>query len=359
MIDLSRLQFPTVDRAFLKGIFWILVFIFFASIYASPRGVYDRFLKNPEVRTNVLTLGNEVNIERDVWTQRMVTIENQGNDDASDLYINIHVPNGVIKRIAVRSDERYSASELNLNAGTYTLEVERLAPKARIAVLLWSKQADLTGSDELTATVSAAFDGGIALSEANATALAEVQGLGSSLVVGIQSMITKFEDKLGVQEWTDAAGQILPLIGVYDFEGIPSSDDDFRRALTATGMIIFAAWLFLRREWAGLIMAFIVGIFIWLFIDFDMNIIWLGFAVAVGSIALRLTNSFRELLILSVLVLIGLAVITVSTELQHWMCTNPFENNISYVMNCLPVKMPGGIVLGYLAVHFYLIVTEL
>lgn len=43
MLDFGDMHLPTVDRTCLKGIFWTLVFLFLATLFASARGVYDLF----------------------------------------------------------------------------------------------------------------------------------------------------------------------------------------------------------------------------------------------------------------------------------------------------------------------------
>ena len=89
MIDFGNLRFPTVDRTFLKGIFWILVFLFLATIFASARGIYDKFLKRPEVRISSVQIGPEWVDDGTLWSQTATVVVNKGNTDAHDVFIGI------------------------------------------------------------------------------------------------------------------------------------------------------------------------------------------------------------------------------------------------------------------------------
>ena len=108
MIDPSRIQFPKVNKTFLKGFFWLLVFLFLASVFSSARGIYDRFLRKPEVRKDVVQLGQDVRLGNQLWIQRAIIIHNRGNDDARNVQIKCLFPNGMITRIIVISEEEYS-----------------------------------------------------------------------------------------------------------------------------------------------------------------------------------------------------------------------------------------------------------
>ena len=69
MVDPSKIQFPKVNRAFLKGLVWMLFFLFLASVFVSARGVYDIFIKRPEVRVAVLPIGEHAIMSNITWSQ--------------------------------------------------------------------------------------------------------------------------------------------------------------------------------------------------------------------------------------------------------------------------------------------------
>lgn len=359
MINFSDLNFPTVDRTFLKGIFWILVFLFLSTLFVSARGIYNKFLRSPEVRAQTVPIGRDIALDTSVFIQRAIVIENRGNSDARNVFISLSIPNGNINRLEVDAPDKYVMVNVN-GKSRQAIEMPRLSPGAEVKILLWGdyfSQVIQPRYEEIVRT-SVSFDGGVAEEREERTALEEIRNLGDLLQSGLTAIYEQFNQEINTKRIETLIVSTLPALGVYDISQIENSES-FSAALIAIAMLGFGAWLFFRREWAGLTIAILIGFTLWLFTNFTMNIIWLAIAAIIMSLEFRITRSRKEAAVLFVCLLSIFGVLVANTSLDYWYCTNPFSYDLHEVMNCVPRKVPGGIAVGYLVIGLYLSITEL
>ena len=302
MIDPSRVQFPKVNKTFLQGIFWIGVFLFLATIFSSARGIYAIFLKQPEVRKEIIQLGDDVRDGQKIWLQRAIIVHNRGNDDANNVKIKCLLPNGKISRLEVISDEDYSISDIEHGSADCAYSLVRLSAGSKIVILMWAAVPLANDQKTVMPFVSASYDGGVAVSSEKPTALEEVGGIGNTLKQGVNVIAQQFRAKISADEkLQQLTTKILPSIGIY-FGNTPIvNGSDFKSALIAVFMLIVIAWLLLPRAWAGLFAASSLSLLVWLFVNVEaVAIIWLTVPFVLGIFAFWATRSRKEVILLGV-----------------------------------------------------------
>lgn len=360
MIDPTRISFPKMNKTFLKGIFWLLVFVFLASIFSSAQGIYDKFLRKPEVRKETIKLGHDVHHENRIWIQRAIIIHNRGNEDAKNVQIKCQVPNGEITRLNLISEEDYLINEIEGSSNICSYSLSRLAAGSKVVVLVWSTVSTVNLADKQKSVmpiVSASFDGGIAVSSDRPTALEEIQGIGNTLTKGIDIITQQLNKKTQVDLITQQlVSTLLPLWGIYFIGGTVMSNTDVRNVLITAFMLISIAWLLLPRVWASLLIAGLISLIIWLFVGIWIAAIWFTIPIVLGILALWHTRSRKEMILLIVcLVSIGVLLFNTTTVLE-WDCL--FSNGFR-IFACPLTTIHGGIFFGYLSFTFYLVFVDL
>ena len=364
-------QFPRVNKAFVKGLFWLAVFLFLASIFSSFRVIYDNFLKKPEVRQETVVVGSQVVEDKLAsWSQRAIVVHNRGNADARNVYIQFTVPNGKITRVEPYSEEPFNELQTSVSESrAYTLT--RLASGAKILFLTWFVSVSPTidaGSNQVFMTkaplpiVSTTFDGGTAEAGERLTALEEMQHLGKLLFDGLQSIWLRLEQKLNLSNAGEyIVGTMLPQLGIRYTVTPASANQDMLGALVAIGMLAGFAWLLLNRVWAGLITATFSGLFLWLYLDLKVDVFWLVVPLMLGIAALFTSKSVKERVLLCALLFISIAWLLQSTSVADWSCA---ANEVSTfaltaIFLCSQADLDGGLVMGLSVLAAYLLVVDL
>lgn len=360
MFDFGNFRFPSVNKAFLRGIFWLLIFLFLATIFVSARGIYDRFLQKPELRISIFSIGKDFYEKDGAWIQRGIIVENQGNADATNVLITSFMPNGIVSRIDINSDERYLIEYSGYDSRNAWIDVPRLAQGGAVRILLWGKYLVPIDSiiEQPQPQIHVAYDGGVAESRDTPTALEEIKNLGDLVTSGFVAMYIRFDNQIGFTMISNAIYNNLARFGIYDisYGKIPN---DFRAALVSSIIISGCCWLLLSRGWAGLLIASLIGLLLWLYTDFTVNIVWLAFAVLLTTVSALLTDNEKEAAILSAVLAIGLTILYTFTYPEQWACIG--FNNFSWIemFNCVPVHIPGSITIGFFIVNLYLFATDL
>ena len=363
MIDPSRIQFPKVNKTFLKGFFWLLVFLFLASVFSSARGIYDRFLRKPEVRKDVVQLGQDVRLGNQLWIQRAIIIHNRGNDDARNVQIKCLFPNGMITRIIVISEEEYSEISDSNSTKSCTYSLPRLAAGSKFSLLLWVTSSSMIPNyppKAIDPIVSASFDGGVAVSSDKPTALEEVQGIWLIINNGLRAIIRRFDAKiqpgLVIQHLTLS---LLPLWGIHVYNNTNLDNREINSAFVSVLLLMATAWLLLSRIWAGLFIALLFSLFVWLFFDVYLDTIWLLIPCILGLIALGNTGSIREAIILSSGLVVMFAILLLNMTMVDWDCIRLNTFWTIQMFTCFQSNIHGGVWLGCLLFATYLIIIEL
>lgn len=377
--DFSNFRFPDVNRAFLRGVFWILAFIFLASIFSLAQGIYSRFLQKPEVRKVVLQIGHDIDLENTVLIQRAIIIHNRGNADALNVYIQCSVPSGRITRISVISEEAY-----HRNASDYaddrrdscSYSLARLASNAKFTILLWATVSSVSLSNNNTidySLVSASYDGGSADFGDKPTALEEMKGIGTLIAQGTTGIARQTDKRIGLGSvLQDIVVTTLPNWGVY-IRGLHDTNaGNLRSVFITTLMIMVALWLFSSRLTAGIGFALVVGFLTWLYIDSQVNSTWLVVPLLIAIIeirdlggSIRVTRSSRlqrnyskekGILIFVVLMLVGVFLFINQTSLG---CV--FANASSGIIGCLSsiVTISGGLWMGITVFALYFLMVDI
>jgi len=360
MIDPTRIQFPRINKTFLKGLFWLGVFLFLATIFTSARGVYDIFLPKPEVRKDIVQLGDDVFHRDKIWFQRAIIIHNRGNDDAKNVSIKCFLPNGEITRLEIISDEDYSVSKPENGSEFCSCSLARLAAGSKIIILAWGTVSS-TGrkSDQEAAMpiVSASYDGGIATKSDKLTALEEIEEVGNTLKRGANAIVQQLNRKTRADAILhQLTNVILPSLGIYFVSGPATTSADFGSALLATSMLMVTAWLLLPRAWAGLLIALFFSLLIWLFVDFwVVAIIWLSVPLFLGIFPLLTTRNYKEFILLIVYFISLLALLVTHSTATEWSCL--FSNSFR-IDACTLQTIHGGIPSGYIMFSLYFIFVE-
>lgn len=360
MFDLSNLRLPSVNKTFLQSIFWLLVFLFLASIFVSARGIYDRFLQKPELRLNVFPIFEDFYEEEVVWLQRAIVVENQGNADAANVLITLSMPGGSVNRVNFDSDERYTILRSTYDDQTLVIEVPRLARGASVRMFIWATYFShiRTLIEQPQPKVHVAYDGGIAEPRGTPTALEEIKNLGDLIASGFTAIYQRFDNEIGLTSISRTFYSSLPIVGIYNVS-LTKVPDDFRAAVTSSIIVSICLWLLLRREWAGLLTALLIGFLFWLYTDFTVNILWLAFALLFATIAALITDNNREALILAGFMSVGFIILFHYTSLEQWTCIDYYNLNIMHLFNCVPVHIPGAIVVGYFIISVYTFTVDL
>lgn len=342
MVDPTKLPVPTVNRTFLKGLFWLILFLYLATHISFMRGIYDRLLTRPEVRKEVLTPTNDIILDDKVWIQRAIIFQNRGNGDAKNVYLQFVVPDGKITRLEIVSEEAYTLPITpTLNSGSASLSLERLAAGARVSVYLWaSVSSSRSKADCLT---SATFDGGIAESSDQPTALEEIRNIGSYVTRGLNRLGGRLQSLL------------MPTEAYAFFHSwFPIENQDFREITISILLLLFGSWVVLRRNWFAVMVAVLCGLFILLFADFWVNSSVLFILMALSVIPLVFTRSGTERVIL-----IAGAALVWSMIIEH-PCLEQLaaSGQGSGWLSCVPHRIPGGIAVGYTLLVVYFVFTD-
>ena len=364
MVDPSNIRFPKVNKEFLKGLFWLLFFLFLASVFVSARGIYDIFIKRPEVRVAVLPIGELAIISNTTWSQHAVVVHNRGNESAKNLFVNIRVPKGEIVRTNILSDESYESVGAQLGiSSAYT--ITRLAPGARFITVLWhsSPTPKVSTSDRRTIKplVSVAFDGGVAESAQVPTALEEMQGIGQITSTGLLSIFERLDDRLNLSStWINSVQSSLPQFGIEWSTNDEVPPHEFWGAIISIAIIAGLGWLLLPRAWAGLVTAGLVGVFLWLYLDSRIDTIWMFAPIVIGFIALAFSNSNVERLILVISIAVcGWITVTnyFTSDLQ---CVLQLQYNVNFIdfFSCTQYTVNMGIAVGFIVLHSYLVFVD-
>lgn len=360
MLDLGNLRFPDVNKAFLKGIFWLLVFLFLATIFISARGIYDRFLQKPELRFNIIPIANDLYEENIVWIQRAVIVENQGNADASNVIITSFMPSGAIDRIDIYSDEQYTLESSENKSSESIIKLTRLAQGASTRLFIWGYHlTNIYGVvEQPKLQIYVTYDGGVAEPRGTPTALEEIKNLGDLVGSGFQAIYQRFNNEIGLTFLLQAIYASLPTLGIYDvsFEPMP---EDFKAAFISLLIVSVCIWLLLRKEWAGFIIAVLIGFLLWLYTDFTVNIVWLAISTFIATIAALITESNKEATILIIVMFISFTILMSYTWLDQWTCINYPPSTVTQILNCVPVRIPGGIVVGFFVISIYTFIVEI
>lgn len=277
----SGIQLPDirVNRTFMRGIFWLLLFLFLATILTSARGIYDRINRRAELRYQVETTNAGILSDDEIWIEQIVQLRNGGNGDAQAVYLAVLLPGQNLTRWRVLGYEPYLIETIDNSRDSLALSMDRLASGAEISLIIWSSYPVYEKS--VPVIVSAAFDGGIAESSEHLTSFEEFRTVGDILSRGIKQN----KDRLGQQFDTLVTNQViteqLTLLGVQDFDFNSFNDKQFKDAFVAAAVIVFAAWLFLSRELAGAVTAIVAGMLVWLYTDASVRIEWLSWGAVV------------------------------------------------------------------------------
>lgn len=360
MFNFGDVKFPSVNKTFLRGIFWLLVFLFLATIFVSARGIYDRFLQKPELRYSLIPISNDFYEEDVVWIQRVALLENKGNADASNVFITLFMPSGVIGRINIYSDESYESTFSKHEDKTVLIKVPRLAQGASIRIFVWANHlTSIYGTiEQPKLQMYVAYDGGIAEARGTPTALEEIKNLGDLIGSGFLAIYRRFDNEIGLTLLSDIIYINLPSFGVYDVSFAPMPED-FKAAIISLAIVSACVWLLIRREWAGFIISILLGFLLWLYTDFTVNIIWLALSTFLTTIAALATASNKEAAILLTVVIVSFTIMMNYTWLDQWVCIGGFSFAVTQILNCVPVRIPGGIMIGFFIISLYTFIVEL
>ncbi len=346
MIDPSQIRFPSIDKAFLRGIFWLLIFIYLAESFSIFRGIYDHFLGRPEVRYEITSQSTDIVAGGEYWLQRTVRVNNGGNGDAKNVRVQIAIPGSQITRLKIMSEEAYSTPEEQelLDDGASTLALDRLAAGAQVVITVWAVISSHIDHPEIA--ISATFDGGSAESSQRPTALEEIHLLADTFARGLRTLWLRLSARFAFPSLYRDASSRFPL-----------ADTEFREAFLATAILLVGAWLLLPRHLAAVLFAFAGGGFAFLFLDFWVSSTTLVIATILAIVALLFTRSNRERL-----VLVGGTILTWFWVIDRQCLATLLPNNLSLglaIPACVPLEVPGGIWLGYGLMVLYLGFIEL
>jgi len=343
----------------------MLFFLFLASVFVSARGVYDIFIKRPEVRVAVLPIGEHAIMSNITWSQHAIVVHNRGNESAKNLYVNIRVPEGDIVRTNILSDESYESVGTQLgNSEAYTLT--RLAPGARFITVLWhsSPTPKVSTNDHRTIRplVSVTFDGGVAESAQVPTALEEMQGIGVLTSRGLLSISERLDDRLDLSStWIYTVQSTLPQFGIEWSTKDEVPPDELWGAIISIAIIAGLGWLFLSRAWAGLVTASLVGIFLWLYLDSQIDTIWILVPILFGIVALLFrANSNAERLILFISILSCAAIAYFNGFISDCQCISQQSIPVNFIdfFSCTQYTVNVGTVMGFTVLHVYLVLVD-
>jgi len=158
-------------KVWVSLILLILVLMLLVSRYSWARISFGQLLAYPEIRfyrhpSRVARVGTEY-LSEDIYT-----FENRGSKSASEVYLSVVVPTGRVTRYDFICQEPYTVSETLLPSGRLGISLERLGPRAKAALYVWSATGRETPSPvEISVT---ARDGTIE-SFAQPTATEEVE----------------------------------------------------------------------------------------------------------------------------------------------------------------------------------------
>lgn len=364
MLNIRQLQLPKFNRAFLKGLFWLLFLLFLASIINVARGVYDIFLPRAEVRQAIIDIGTEIDVNSNTWSQHAAIVRNRGNADAKDVRATLIIPGGELARVKTFSTESYQHVPSE-NEEEYIVELDRLAPGGDIVIFTWLNHPyTIEGVKPILAvTVS----NGTVETMDTLTALEEIRGTSRLLGFGLTDLLNRFVSRVSPDTNFQSISEMLWVFGIYYYvENNDYAVNEFRYAFFSILALSFGFWIFLSRGLASILVAISFGIFSWLYLDFTLNITWLIVATVLAWIPFIMTKSVLEK---AVILLASVGIIwwnDPALYIPSWLIQasfNAFLNNgltlatIGEVVS--PYTISGGSVVSYMSLVIILIGTEL
>lgn len=353
-------QLPDINRRFLRGILWLIVFLFLATVFSSARTVYDIFYRRAEVRYSVKQLNEHIQYQDTFqYQQYLIVVQNRGNDDAERVRISISSGRNEIARLLIQSDEDYQIYSDGLRPQTETvIELERLAPRAKVSVFLWEKSGvDNTSTSDVY--VRTAFDGGIAELETVPTTLEEVENIGTTLATGMTLIWSKLKEQFVISFQGTRIETTLEKYGLYGISTVMFDNDEFRQAIVTVLMLVVAFWLLLPLRLSALATATLIGMTLWLFTDVSVHVNWVFLFAVVAFIPFAFTSSMIERLSILFVTLAVLWAVFSNIEQQDFTCMRHTTGDIAQVLFCAPVAVPAGLAFGYLVFLLYVTCVEL
>lgn len=342
MVDLTRLPVPSVNRAFIKSLFWLILILYLATHFSFMRGIYDRLLTRPEVRKEVLAPISDVVLDDKIWIQRAVIIQNRGNGDAKNVYFQIVIPDGRITRFEIVSEEPYSLPITStLNSSFVSFSLDRLAAGAQVSIRLWASVSSSRSKADCQTSVT--FDGGIAESRSRPTALEEIRSIGNYVAQSMNHLWARLQSLL-----------IHTQLYAFFRSWFPIENQEFQEITISILLLLFGSWVILRREWFAVMVATLSGLFVLLFVDFWVNPSILFFLMALSLIPLAFTRSGTERAVL----IAGAGLVWfIIVDHQCFRRLIAIEQMTKF-MSCVPLEVPAGIVVGYTLLVTYFVFTD-
>lgn len=308
--------------------------------------IYGAVVRVPELRQQVLVSAGVV-IGNQVWLQQAVVIENKGVSDSKNLRIITRTAAGSIVRYRVVSEEIYTIDQASDNT-KLIVNLPRLAPNMIVAILLLVQQA--TGVDSVGAQTTAVYDGGVVAPAEELTSADEMRAWQQMIGTGVLQLQQRL-DQFGIDQLVAQANETLAetpalasSIGFFGLATIDAraTDPAAAPALLVVLLILLTALFFFGWEGIHVAGAILTGLFLWLFTDFYVSVLWF---IPAMLIALLIGNKSRLVWVITALVALLLATSITATEM---VC--PMQERRQYINDifmCIPVLAPGGLLVTY------------